>query len=379
MAIDPSLPKDPVAAQQLLAALVIKDQNEAFCRYPTCPEPRKAAENGGKPPAYCGNATHTPQRNFRARAFLKALAAGLAPTSLETEQPASVLTVQSLRDTTLEVLATFQHQLGLYVAAISELADPEMAAFQIQAAEHRAAARVAEAQELVNTERALRLAAENARTAAQQEAGAEREAAALAIARMNEAQEGAQVQRAEHERHIAEIQQERATAIEEIREEAEQRIAEVQQRASKDIAQAQDLAAVAQEEARQANARAHDAQTEARARVASAEQLVAEAHAARQREQDEVARLRHARDAVAAEARTRAETDRNEIRQLRAELAEAIAQARTRAEDDRAEIQQLRAHLTAATRRADDLALVNDTLRSQFLQMGEAERSEKKE
>src|SRR5689334_3623215 len=101
MAIDPALPKDPAGAQELLAKLALKDQNEALCRYPGCDHPRKPSENGGMPPAYCENAMHTAQRNFRARAYLEDLAKGLSPATIETEQPVTARMIQSLRDTAL--------------------------------------------------------------------------------------------------------------------------------------------------------------------------------------------------------------------------------------------------------------------------------------
>lgn len=375
MALDATLPKDPVAAQQLLEALILKDQKEELCRYPTCRDPRKAPpEKGGKPPVYCENPRHTPQSNMRARTYIENLAKGLPTVTLETEQPLTSLTVQSLRDNALSGLERFSEHLGLYVTALKEFSDPDIAAAQIEAAQHRADAQIAAAQEMVETERSLRLSAEHSRDTAQKDAQAARAEASLAISKLQETEERAKHQQEEYEGRIAQLQREHEEAVEAIRAEAERQIADVKQQASRDIAQAQKATSEAQKEARSAEARAHDAETEARIAVTSAEQRVTEAYATLSREQEEVIRLRQERD-------TRAEADHREIEQLRADLSAARTSARTREEDDRAEIQQLRANLLNVTKRADDLAHANDTLRAQLLQlqMQSQEKQEKSE
>src|SRR6266700_196864 len=292
MTIDTSLPKDPVTAQQILDTLVIKDQDERVCRYPTCSVPRKAPEKGGKPPAYCANPLHTPQRSLRARDYLEDLVKGLSPVSLETEQAVTSVMVQSLRGKVLTELERFSGHLGLYVAALRELADPDIAAAQIEAAQYRADAQIAVAQETAETERSLRLSAENSRDTAQRDAQAAREEAALAIAKMNESEARATQQQEEYERQIANLQREQDEAIEAIRVEAQRRIEAIQQQADQDIARAQDATTAAEEEARSANERAHDAETEARIAITHANQRVAEAQTALRREQDEVTQLR---------------------------------------------------------------------------------------
>jgi colicin import membrane protein len=391
MALDPTLPKDAVAAQQLLEQLMTKDLNEEICRYPTCSEPRKAPEKGGKPPAYCSNPLHTPQRNLRARAHIENVARGLPSVSLDTEQPVTVLAIQSLRDKALAELEQFSEYLGIYIAALREFSDPEIAAAQIEAAQHRADAMIAASQETVETERSLRLSAEHSRDTAQKDAQAARQEAALAIAKMQESEERARQQQEQYQHQIAALQKEHAEALEAIRLDAQNQIASVKASASQEIALAQAATTEAQKEARSAEQRAHDAETEARLAVTNAEQRVTEAYMTLKREQDEVARLRQERD-------TQAETDRKEIQQLRGELAAArvraaddraeiqqlrasLQSATKRADDDHAEIQQLRASLLHANKRADDLALSNDGLRTQLTQIQEArrEKNEKEE
>ena len=374
MALDPSLPRDAIAAQQLLAELAVKDQNDVICRYPTCFEPRRTSENGGRPPAFCANAKHTPLTNSRARAYVKDLANELPHASIETEQPATTLIVQSLQGTTLVRMEQFQEVFGKYVAAIRELSDPEVAAAQIEAAQHRANALIAAAQEKVGTERSLRLLAEQVQATAQQEALNAREEAARALTEMRVAEERARLQQEEYERTVVELQQVHRDAIEAIRKEAQEQIKGVKQQASDEISLAHAASVVAQEETRTANERAHDAQIEARLAIASAEKQVQEVNLALLREQGEVTRLREELTAVTKEAQNRAETDLEEIQRLRAELRQTILDARTRAGDDRGEIQQLRESLAGATKRADDLAISNDSLRSQLSRLQSRER-----
>lgn len=367
MATDPSLPKDPASAAALVEQLARKDQDLAVCRYPTCYERRRPPEKGGKPPAYCGNPLHTPLRSSRARAEIADLAKGLPSASLETEEPASTATVRSLRDVVLARLEQFQDHLGLYLAAIREVSDPDIASAQIEAANQRANASASVAQETAETERALRLSAEHARTTAQEDAQAARSETTLAVAKMHEAEERARQEREEHERLLAEHQQEHERALETLRLDTKQRIEAISQQAANESAQAQARTATAEEEARQAQVRARDAEVEARARVESVEHRLAEIQRVLRREQDEIGRLRQERDTRETEAQLRAESDRKEIQHLRTELAAAISQARDQTAEDRQEITRLREHLVTVTRRADDLAIANDALHVQLL------------
>ena len=376
MAFDNTLPKDPKVAQQILDALVLKDQDDQICRYPTCSNLRRLAENGGKPPSYCEDPLHTPVRNSRARTYLENLVKELPSNFLETEQPITTTTVQSLRDKVLVELSRFSDQLSQYLTGLKELSDPEIAAAQIEAAQHRADALIAAAQERVETERSLRLSAENSRDTAQRDAQAAREEAALAITKLQEVETRAQQQQEAHAFQITTLQQEHEQAIEVMQTEAQQTIEAIQQQADKAVARVQEAVALAEENAQQATMRAHDAEAKARMQIEGANHLVTEAQAALRREQDEVARLRQENATATAEARSHAETDRAEIQQLRTTLTATISDARTRADDDRTEIQRLRESLNTANKRADDLALANDQLRTQLIQETHREKPE---
>ncbi len=321
------LPKDPETAAAILAALEEKDKT--LCTYPTCQELRQVTTGTGRPSSYCGNPDHNPVSNHRARQQLKAVARGVsteAATKRELPRPSGVAPVESLRASVVSGMLQLQGNLERYLSVLTEIADPDLSAAQIQATLDRAEARVAEAQQSASAERSLRLAADTAALAAEVDARAEREAAEQAIEHMEETEARIQRLMEETERHIAEIQMEQDETINRMHIEAQRQREEIQKQAREAITEAQVATVTAQEEARQANIRAHDAEAEAHAQIATAERLVSEARATLDRE--------------------RAEVDR-----LRSELAAV----RTQAEQ--------------ATMRADRLAIVTDELRAQLIQM----------
>jgi colicin import membrane protein len=368
MSTDQPLRSDPVQAAEILAALLAKDQDEKTCRYPTCYDARQPATGTGRPSAYCGNPEHNAVNNHRARQYLLKVtaAAGGTPESPSKHDPSSAPPVESLRNSRSSVInhiTLLQSHLERYVTTLANMSDPDVSAAQIQAALDQANARIAEAQQRVSAEQALRLAGETALLAAQEEARSEREAAEQAIEQLEEAEAAAQREREEAERRIGEIQQDRDDALERMRVETQQQRAALEQQAREAIAHAQAETSTAQEEARQANVAALDA----RAQAATAERLVNEAHASLQRERAEIDRLRGEHAEAIAEARRRAEADR--------------AEARTALERERAEVDRLRTELTAtrkqaeqATVRADTFATLNDELRKQLVQAQAKER-----
>ena len=183
---------DPLAAAEALARLAVKDQNDALCRYPECEQPRRATETG-RPSAYCDHPEHTALSNHRTRASLKQSASGATQErSVKRESSAGVVPVESLRTSILNEMFHLQGTLERYMTTLVEIADPDIATAQIQAVQDRAEARIADAQQAVSTERSLRLAAEAANLAAQNNAQAEREAAEQAIVAMEEADAKAQ-------------------------------------------------------------------------------------------------------------------------------------------------------------------------------------------
>src|SRR6266498_2635991 len=173
MSTDQPLRSDPVRAAEILAALLEKDQDEKTCRYPTCYDLRQPATGTGRPSAYCGNPEHNAVNNHRARQSLKAAAAGGSPEALSKHDPSSAPPVESLRNSRSSVihhLALLQNHLEQYVTTLANMSDPDVSAAQIQAALDQANARIAEAQQRVSAEQALRLAAETALLAVQEEA-----------------------------------------------------------------------------------------------------------------------------------------------------------------------------------------------------------------
>lgn len=367
------LSRDPAKAAEILATLQEKDQNETICRYPTCNTVRQVTTGTGRPSAYCDNPEHTPVSNHRARASLRAIAAGVILESTPKREvlplpPAGVASMESLRSSVVSGMMQLQSNLERYVTTLAEMADPDLAAAQIQTTLDRAETRIAEALQSASAERSLRLAAEAASITARQEAEAERDAAEIAISKMEEAEARTKRIEAEAEQHIMEIQAERDRTIDRLRVETQLKIEEIQIQAKEAVAQAQTAAALAQEEAKLADARAHDAETEARSRVATAEQLVSEARAMVQREQAQGDQLR----TDLADARSHAEADRVESR---AALERERTEARTILDRERTEVDRLRGDLTAArlqiervTTRADQLAALTDELRTQLVQ-----------
>lgn len=381
MSTDSTLPKDPQAAAEMLAALPLKDQNDTICRYPTCYNPRRAETGTGRPSAYCDNAEHTALSNHRARASLKAIASGATQeTTGKREQPVvGAVPVESLRSAVLQAMTHLNSGLERYISTLVEIADPDIAASQIQAVQDRAEARIADAHQAVSTEHSLRLAAESASVAARQEAHTEREAAELAIQHMEEAEARTVRIQEEAEQHIAAVQTERDETVRHIRDEARQQIEETFQQAKEAVAIAETATATAQEGARLANSRAHDAEVDARTRIETAEHVVREANATLQRERSEVDRLRAELATTITEARTRAEAERaeatatlqrerTEVDRLRGELVSVTTNARDQATVDRLEMDRLRAELVTARTRADRFAELNETLRTQLLE-----------
>jgi len=380
MSTQSSLPKDAIAATEVLAALVLKDQDETICRYPTCHTPRRAETGTGRPSAYCSDPDHTAVSNHRARASLKAIAAGVVQeTVVKQERPTGIVPVESLRSSVLQGMTQLQGSLERYITTLVEISDPDVSAAQIQATLDRADTRIAEALQNASTERSLRLAADAASVAARQEAQAEREAAELAVVHMEEAEAKTQRVIEESEQQIIAVQAERDETIDRVRGEARQQIDEAFQQAKEAVAVAETATATAQVEARQANVRAHDAEVDARTRIATAERLVSEANATLDRERTEVDRLRGELATTITEARRRADADRaeaasllererGEVNRLRKELTTATTNAREQAAATHDEMKQLREELVATRTRADRLAELNDELRTQLMQ-----------
>lgn len=376
MNFDPTLPKDPAQAAAILAALEHKPEQE--CAYPTCHRPRQAAFGTGRPSAYCDDPRHTAVNAHRARQYLRAMATPdvTPPTQDPASGAATASTAESLHASLLQRMTLFQNELERYVTTLKALSDPDLAAAQIKAALDQANSRVAEIQQALSSEQALRLKAEAELLTVQAETAAEREAAEQAIARMEEA-----------EQRVVAIQAERDATIEGLQTETQQRLQEMQSA----LIQANAETAKAQEEARLANATA----LEARTQTATAERLIQEAHTSLERERAERDRLRSELEEVRTRAyadlqaerqyaanelqRERTERDRlrKEWEELRTQLLAELQEERRSTLDDRAqervererlrtELITMQKQLEQATVRADALATTNDHLREQL-------------
>jgi colicin import membrane protein len=366
MSTDLPLPKDPIAANEILVALEEKDKDETICRYPTCHNLRPMPTGTGRPSAYCPD--HTAVANHRARASLRAAVAGGTPEGTSKRevphpQGQGIAPVESLRTSVMSRITQLQGDMERYLTTLVEISDPDLAAAQIQTTLDRAESRIAEAQESASVERSLRLAADMARQAAQEEARTEREAADQAIGRMEEAEARTERIREEAERVIAELQTEQAIAIERLRREATQRQEELERQAQETITRAHEETAAAELQARQAETRALNAETEARIQQATAERLVREAQTALDRERSEVYHMRNelaAARTLLEQANSRAEADRVE--------------ARATLERERAEVDRLRSELTTTRARAEQLIALSDELRTQMMQIQVTQR-----
>lgn len=361
MSIDPTQTKNPVQAAALLAELESKDPNE--CSYPGCHQPRQVTIGTGRPSTYCSNQQHNAVNAHRVRQRLMAVVSAWETTNTQVVKPGSSPTAsanvsaESLRGSVLSRIQLLQADLERYVATLTEMSDPEISAAQIQAVLDQANARVADMQQALSNEQALRLKAEKDLLVVQKQAQNERDAAEQAIQRMEEVEAEAQEQLRQAEARIIDIQTERDATIERERLESQQRIQDIQMQANNALREARNETAKAQEEGRLA----HAAALEARTQATTAERLIKEAQSSLERERAEIDRLRKELE----EVRTRAQVD--------------LEQERRRAQADRdrerADMDRLREEVMAArklveqvTTRADTLATTNDQLRAQLLQ-----------
>ncbi|MBV9708649.1 MAG: hypothetical protein JO125_14720 [Chloroflexi bacterium] len=277
-----ALPKDATGAATLLATLLEKDKDEKVCRYPTCHEPRQAPGGTGRRSAYCSDPEHTALTNHRARATLRALAAGTEQTTvINNNTLPQVGEAASLRASVLSSIVGLQQSLERYVTILTEIADPDLAVAQIQACE-------ATAQQVVATERSLRLAAEVALSLIQQEVQSEREAAELASESLDTAEARIRILEEETEQKIAQLQEDQNRTLEHLQVEAEQKIAEVEKQANEAIGLAQAATRSAQGETQQAET----LKAQAQAQATTAERLLQETQTALERERAELTTTR---------------------------------------------------------------------------------------
>ncbi|HET8840801.1 MAG TPA: hypothetical protein VFN35_05005 [Ktedonobacteraceae bacterium] len=388
--------KDPAVATGILEDLAQKDLDETICRYPTCQQPR-VAPGAGRPSAYCDNKEHTALNNHRARQALKTLALNKPPVEAEgADESASPVVaihqVESLRGSVVNGMVQLQNNLERYLETLKTIADPDIASAQLQAATARLDSRLADMQERLSTEISLRLAADASRQAAQEESTSSKDAADLAINKMEEAEARTLYIQEEAAQQLATLTEETEQQIASARRDAQHAIEVVEQEAKSAVEQAQ-------AETHQAQRQAQEAEMNSRTQVAAAERLVQEAQKALEQERAEVQRLR----ADLADTRSQSKADRDqaqnaleqeraEVQRLRTTLVQVQAQAnadRDQAqkalEQERAEVQRLRTELARVegqrdqtTKRADQLAAENDELRKKQVPPAPKEQPGKK-
>jgi DNA segregation ATPase FtsK/SpoIIIE-like protein len=333
------------------------------CAYPGCDLPAAApTSDRGARPKYCADDSHNPLTAHRERRRLQAEASGQRAEETGGQPVTAGLTRAGELIRTLEKLTT-QHTDAL-TRAVTELrsagdvesAEAEVYATRANADQHVAAAEARHAEELQR-----RRDAEADRDQACADREQADEAAAQALARMDELTAELTTLRAATAEEIrqlrtttaTEIEQARATAARETgqaREEADRLVADATsqlRRAEKETARAQQSEASAIQRADRAHAQAGEEISRVRA---DAERERDELHAATDAR---LAALEDARTAVRIRAE-RAEADLDAARAENHRLTEQLAQAT--ADDDHAHVPgstptPRRARKTAATRK----------------------------
>jgi len=312
------------------------------CAYPGCGQPAAApTSDRGAKPKYCADDSHNPLTAHRERRRLRAEASGQRAEETGGQPVTIGLTRAAELIRTLEKL-TGQHTevLTRAVAELRSAGDVESAEAEVYAARTSADQHVAAAEARLAEEIQRRRDAEADRDQAQADREQADEAAAQAIARMDELTAELTTLRAttaEETRQLrattaAELEQARATAareVEQAREEAARQVVD----ATSQLRRAEQETERAQQSEAAAIARADRAQ-------AQAAEEIARIRADAQRERDELHAATDARLAALKEARTalriraeRGEADLDAARTENHRLAEQLAQA-TAADDE---------------------------------------------
>lgn len=331
------------------------------CAYPGCDLPAAAPTSGrGAKPKYCADDSHNPLTAHRERRRLQAEASGQRAEETGGQPVTLGLTRAAELIRTLEKL-TAQHTDAL-TRAVTELrsaGDVESAEAEVYATRANADQHVAAAEARLAEELQRRRDAEADRDQAHVDREQTDEAAAQAVARMDELTAELATLRAATAEEIrqlrisTEVEQARATAAREAgqaREEAARLVAD----ATSQLRRAEQETARAQQSEAAAIGRADQAQ-------AQAGEEIARIRADAQRERDELHAATDARLAALDEARTalriraeRAEADLDTARAANHRLTEQLAQAT--ADDDHAHVSDpspapRRARKTTATRK----------------------------
>lgn len=312
------------------------------CAYPGCGQPAAApTSDRGAKPKYCTDEAHNPLTAHRERRRLQAEASGQRAEETGGQPVTFGLTRAAELLRTLEKL-TAQHAdtLTRAVAELRSAGDVESAEAEVYAARASADQRVAAAEARLAEEIQRRREAEADRDQAHADREQADEAAAQAIARMDELTSELTTLRAATAEEIrllrtataAEVEQTCATTAREVEQAHEEAARQVADAASQ-LQQAEQNTARAQQAEAAAISRADRAQDQAAGEIA---RIRADA----QRERDELHTATDARLAALEEARTalriraeRAEADLDAARAENHRLAEQLAQALATADE----------------------------------------------
>ncbi|WP_327359863.1 hypothetical protein [Streptomyces sp. NBC_01304] len=342
----------------------VQVEEAARCAYPECQERPvpKDPNTPGTPPKYCSNPEHNAMSAYRAKRRKPAGPAAAAAVEVDTDRPVTgaAATAVLVRESVLAAVKELGSTLPRYVELMEQVADPDAAEAQVAAAETKAEARIAEAQQELISERGRRDTAEKKVQAAKDEATAAEEAANQAIDELDAA-------RAQFEAETARIRQEAADQVSATQEAAEAEIARVRTEAETQVADAERRAAEQVEAAEEA---AGKAQRDALAQVEAMKKTVEEEHAAARTIETESLQLVKAAEAEVIEARGRVEEAQLAARQTAADAATKVEAAQQVAKDRSEEIQRM---ADAATTQAGRITTLENDMKDLYAQLRTAD------
>jgi chromosome segregation ATPase len=294
---------------------------------------QRTSDRGARP-KYCVDDSHNPLTAHRERRRRDAEATGQRAEETDGQPVTIGLTRAAELIHTLERL-TAQHADAL-ARAVTELrsaGDVESAEAEVYAARTSADQRVATAEALLAEEITRRREAEADRARANADREQADDAAAQAIARMDELTRELATLRATTDDQLRQLRADTAAELQQVRESAQQDIGQARDEAARLVADANgQLRRAEQEAARARQAEAAAVQRADRAQAQAAEE-VARIRADAQRERDELHAATDARLAALEETRTalriraeRAEADLDTAREENQQLTEHLAQ-----------------------------------------------------
>ncbi|MGW8387152.1 hypothetical protein ACWGMW_16245 [Streptomyces albidoflavus] len=370
------------------------DEAKVNCAFPGCekpPMPKKNPSAPGPAPKFCVDPDHTAGAKWRlerkARAEARPQPTGAAEEQ-DTDRPVTDAAVNSIsvREQVIGHVQGLMTALPHYVDLMQTISDPEAAEAQVTATESRAATEITQANARADSERALRLAAEKAKAAAEEEKAAADQAAEQIVNEMEAAgrraeEKIAEVQAAAEAAAQVEIDAAKAAAqaeIDAVKESAARKVKRAEECAERDVQRALDL----QEEMRQraeqeidaAQAATEAAQERAASEVKAAEDQAGKVEVEAARRVEEMTK-----NLAAAEEKALAEKERADAAALDARQAHRDAQGMIAAADQAATT--VRAGLEAEIKRANERLTAHeghiDALRGEVDKLRDKVRAER--